>query len=556
MTRFGLTFRTGVALIAMAGATHVSAQTSTGQTSTGRTSAAQTITPPVVALPSLPDMAPLAGLADLSQLATLPQQLGDLSQLADLPMRVDMRVDVPSAVDLHKVQVALDELKIHTGDLEGLHKLRELPILLKADRLAFAASRGDDQDQASDEARRQADQKRRDAEEARRASERESNRNNRYNRCAASTEGDNLYDCGRDALDDSRWDRAAEFFGKSAAAKGARADAALYWKAYAQNKLGQRAEALATIGELKSGYAKSRWLNDASALEVETRQSTSQRVTPDAAVDDDLRLLALQNIGNSPEAVPFLDKMLAGTASPKLKDKALFMLAQNDNPQARAVIGKIAKGGANPELQMRALRYLGMFRTAESRQMLDEVYRGSADPEVKKQILRSYMTSGDRERVLAAARTETNQELRLEAVRQLSVMKAPDELSALYAQETSLEVKQQILRGLGIGGNADKLFAIAQTEKTPELRRTAIRNIGLIRKPELAGQLTALYAKETDPDVKKAAIEALFLQQNAGALVTLARQEKDPEMKKTIVSRLATMRESAEARDYMLELLK
>lgn len=554
MTRLGFTLRTGVALIAMAGATHVSAQTSTPQAVTPdaapraiapqlapRVIIPETILPDVIAPPmidpaALAPLAQLGQLGELSQLATLPQRL-ELN-LADLPTRIDL----PSAVDIREMKYALGEVADYAVDMK-------LSLALKPDVFVYA------QDGKRDEAERQREEERRKADEARRVAERESSRNKRDSRCSASNDADNLYDCGRDALDDSRWDRAAEFFGKSATAKGARADAALYWKAYAQNKLGQRAEALATIGELKSGYAKSRWLNDASALEVETRQSTS-RATSEGGVDDDLRLLAIQNIGNSPEAVPFLEKLLGGTASPKLKDKALFMLAQNDNPQARAVVAKIAKGGANPDLQLRAVRYLGMFRTAESRQMLDDVYRGSSDPEVKKQILRSYMMSGDRERLLGAARSETNQELRLEAVRQLGVMKAPDELAALYASESSLEVKQQILRGLGIGGSADKLFTLATTEKNPELRRNAVRNIGLIRNPEVGGQLTALYAKESDPDVKKAAVEALFLQQNGAALVGLAKQEKDPEMKKAIVGRLAIMRESKEARDYMLELLK
>ena len=54
--------------------------------------------------------------------------------------------------------------------------------------------------------------------------------------------------------------------------KGTKADAALYWKAYAQNKLGQRPEALATINILLKDYPKSRYLSDAKALEVEVKQ--------------------------------------------------------------------------------------------------------------------------------------------------------------------------------------------------------------------------------------------------------------------------------------------
>ena len=71
---------------------------------------------------------------------------------------------------------------------------------------------------------------------------------------------------------------------------GPRAAGAVYWRAYAQNRLGQRAEALATLGELKSGYPSSGWAAEANALEVEIRQSSGQRVTPDST-DEDLKLL-------------------------------------------------------------------------------------------------------------------------------------------------------------------------------------------------------------------------------------------------------------------------
>ena len=56
-------------------------------------------------------------------------------------------------------------------------------------------------------------------------------------------------------------------------------------------------------------------------------------------------------------------------------------------------------------------------------------------------------------------------------------------------------------------------------------------------------------------NVRKAVIQALFLQNNATALVALARKEGDMAMKKEIVQRLSNMK-SKVATDYMLELLK
>jgi len=82
-----------------------------------------------------------------------------------------------------------------------------------------------------------------------------------------------IYDQGRDYIDQGKYDRAIERFNDLASMKGARADAALYYKAWSQNKAGQRAEALTTISTLARDYPKSRYLAPAKALESEVRQS-------------------------------------------------------------------------------------------------------------------------------------------------------------------------------------------------------------------------------------------------------------------------------------------
>jgi hypothetical protein len=367
---------------------------------------------------------------------------------------------------------------------------------------------------------------------------------------------DRFYDCGRRAIDEYEWQRAADYFARAAAVKGTRADGALYWKAYSQNRLGQRAEALTTLAEFKGAYAKSRWASDASALEVKIRQEAGQKVDP-SGYDDEMKLIALNALGDSPDAVPILEKLLQGPQPPKLKNRALFVLAQNQSPAARGVLAKVAKGGANPELQLKAVQYLGRFRAPESREILWQVYASSPDVSVKRAIIRAYAESNDRERLVAVARTETDQSLRLEAVRRLGDMQAGAELADLYARESSPEVKKQILRGFGNSGQTDRLMTIAQTEQDPELKRTAVRSLGFRRPSETGTQLVDIYTKEKNVEVRKAAVEALFTQGNATALIALARKETDPELRKALMNRLVNMRDSSgEVKAFMLELLK
>ncbi len=368
---------------------------------------------------------------------------------------------------------------------------------------------------------------------------------------------DDLYREARELVDEGRYDRAVERFTRLAARAPSRADAALYWKAYSLAKLGERAEALTTLADLYKRFAESRWLKDAKALDVEIRQASGQAVSPDTQSDQELKLLALRGIMQSDpdRGLPLIEKMLAGTDPVKLKEQALFVLSQSGSPQARQAITSIAKGGANPDLQLRAIRYLGVMGGDENRQTLADVYASSTDTGVKRAIMRSFMVSGDRARLLSLAKGEKDPSLRGDAVQQLGVMGAHAELSELYRTETSKDVKKRILQAMFVGGDADKLIELAKTESDPELRRAAVRDLGIMGANRTGDALQAIYASDAPPEIRQAAIEGLFIQNNAHALVALARAERNPAMKKAIVSRLSLMH-SKEATDYLLELLK
>src|SRR5258708_10597532 len=366
-----------------------------------------------------------------------------------------------------------------------------------------------------------------------------------------------LYDDGREDLDEDRYDRAAAKFKELADMNGPQTDAALYWKAYAENRLGKRDTALTTIADLKRRFPQSRWKKDAGALEMEVKQTTGQSVKPADQSDEELKMLAIQGLMNSDSerAMPLLEKMLNGSASPKEKSKALFVLAQSGSPQAREILGKIARGHTNPELQRKAVEYLGLFGGAEARKTLAAVYASAGDASVKQAILRGYMIAGDHERLFAAAKSEKDESLRRDAIRQLGLVHGTSELEQLYQAETSPDVRREILQAFFLAGDSARLVRAAQSEKDPELRRAAIRNLGLIQSDDSGKALQEIYGKETDHDVKAEVLNAYFLQGNAKALVAIARNEKDPELKKTAVSKLSLMN-SKEGTDYLMELLQ
>lgn len=366
-----------------------------------------------------------------------------------------------------------------------------------------------------------------------------------------------LYDRGYSLLGAGRWELAIDCFTRVAEMKGQRADGALYWKAYAQHKLNQTAEALATLAELRRAYPKSRYLTDAQALEFEIRERAGQAPAPDTQEDDELKLLALRALQNvEPErSVEMLERFLRRAESPKLKERALFVLAQSRSDRARQVLAAVARGEYNPDLQLQALRLVGYAKMPETRLLLDDVYRSTADVEVKRLVVRAWGNLGERDRLLDAARSDLPTELRAEAVRQLGVLKATDALWDLYRRERDVEVRRQILQALPAASDVDRLAAIARTEREPELRRTAIRALGAAPAERAGVTLLALYDDpSSDVEVKKAVIQALAIQRNDVALVALARKEKDPALRKEIVERLSTMKTKA-AVEYLLEIL-
>ncbi len=174
---------------------------------------------------------------------------------------------------------------------------------------------------------------------------------------------------------------------------------------------------------------------------------------------------------------------------------------------------------------------------------------------MKHAILRSYMIGGDHERLFTAAKSEKDESLRREAIRQLGLVHGTSELEQLYQAENSTDLRREILQAFFLAGDSGRLVKAAQGEKDAELRRAAIRNLGLIHSDDSGKALQEIYSRDADRSVKEEVLNAYFLQGNAKALVAIARSEKDPELKKTAVSKLSLMN-SKEGTDYLMELLQ
>ena len=372
---------------------------------------------------------------------------------------------------------------------------------------------------------------------------------------SADQREDELYRDGTDYINEGKWQSAIDKFGQVAKMGGAKADGALYWQAYAQNKLGDRGAALETVGNLQKKYPRSTWVKDALALQVEMRAASGQRTTPPENADEDLKVYALNSLMSmDPEqAFPLLQKILSGNQSSKIKERALFVLAQSGSPKAEALIGQIARGQAQPELQRKAIQQLGI---RGNREMLGQIYASAASADVKKEVLRSLGICGGRQQLLEVARGEKDPQLKGEAIRGLAIAGAREELRQLYNPGLDPQTKKDLIRATIVSGDSQMLMNIIPVEKDPDVKKEAIRTLGINGGQNIGTTLVNMYEADKDPGIRKAVVQALFVHGDAHSLVELAKKETDVEARKNLVQQLSVMGNNKEAMDYLMQLLE
>ena len=372
--------------------------------------------------------------------------------------------------------------------------------------------------------------------------------------------GDSNYSSGQSHLNQRQYDQAIVRFDRVIAQKTARADAAHYYKAFAQFRLGKTEDALATIAALRKEFPQSRYLNDAKTLEADAR-----RLKPQDIVDDDeLKLLAIGAMqqAEAERAIPLLEEVLNKNNSLRIKKQALYMLAlKSDQPRARQILLSYAKGGGNPDLQLEAIRYIAQNKDRQTQATaaeLTQIYQSTQDTAVKMAIISAFRQSGNMPALVSIANTpNTPIAIRQSAISGIAGIGSPQDLWALYQKEENKELRMQMISAFGSMQALDQLNQILKTEKDPEVRRRAVRSLGSLKTEQTGKMLVDIYGTETDVETRQAVIVALGNQNNAEALVAIARKETNPQVKLSIVRRLTDLASRSKvAQDYLMELIK
>jgi HEAT repeat protein len=351
------------------------------------------------------------------------------------------------------------------------------------------------------------------------------------------------YRAGQRALESQDWGDASRIFGKIVAGSGSETDAALYWKAYADWKRKQKKDSLEGLQQLLAAYPQSAWADDAKALELEIRDGKGAKSTSDAD-DEELKLYALDGVMQmEPEqAVPVLEKLLGGNSSPRVKERALFVLSQSDSPRAREILLRTAKTGQPISLRCEAVKTLGIAGEPEDIAALASIARDTtAPPEVRDAVIEAYIIADRPDELLRIAKSDPDPRVRAKAIDALGATDALPSLRQLWSTERDPALRAKLLDAFGIAGDIDTLAKVARESSEPAIRRKAIEGLGVSDNPEAGKTLRQLYGEFSRTEDKRKVLEALMVQGDAKTLLEMFRAEKDPVMKKAILQQLSVM---------------
>lgn len=254
--------------------------------------------------------------------------------------------------------------------------------------------------------------------------------------------------------------------------------------------------------------------------------------------DEELSIAALEGLMAQPSerALPILKKVLAGPQSTIVKRRTLFVLSQVDTPEAHDILMQTARS-SNDELRGEAIRSIGISGNPQALDALQEIYKtGSAA--VKKDILQAWMISGRKEAIYQAAANARTEEEAAEAIRMLGVLGASDELRRLGDRPNT---SAGLLDAYAISGDLAGLRKIAEGNSDHSVRVDATRRIGIIQNDAARAALRDIYTRNTDAQIREAALQGLLIAQDDEGMLALYRAAKTTDEKRSLLRMLSMM---------------
>lgn len=357
-----------------------------------------------------------------------------------------------------------------------------------------------------------------------------------------------LYSEGQELMAKSDWRQALDRFKqleKRMVERGeSNVDTAIFWQAYVLVQAKRVSDARRTVDRLRDSYPQSRWIAEAETL-LRQNEASSEAASANPGDDKELAEIAVEGLMNAPpeRAVPLLKKVLRGKQPDKVKRRALFVLSQLDSREALSELAEMARNG-DPGLRSEAIRMLGVSGDDKALAELATLYK-SARSEERREVLQAWMIADRKDLVFAAARDETDAEIRRDAIQLLGAMDATAELKQLIPSLKEPELQKQIVNSLGVAGDVDGLVQIAGSHPSEEVRLEAYRAIGIAGERKASEALIALYPKAKSAAERDAILQGILISDDAKAMTSLYKNAKSKEEKQQILRMLTAMGDDA-----------
>jgi HEAT repeat protein len=254
--------------------------------------------------------------------------------------------------------------------------------------------------------------------------------------------------------------------------------------------------------------------------------------------DEELALAALEGLMVQPSerALPIIKKVLAGTRSTLVKQRALFVLSQLDSPEAQQILLQTSRS-TDAALRGEAIRAIGIGGDPKALDALLDVYN-TGNEDAKRDVLQAWLIAGRAEAVYQVALKAKSEDEANEAIRMLGAMGATDELRKLGERPNA---SKGLLEAYAISGDLASLRKIAESHSDRSMRLDAVSRIGIIDGTAARTALREIYTSTDDKEIKDAALQGMLIAGDEEGVLSLYRAAKSTDEKRSLMRMLSMM---------------
>jgi len=291
-------------------------------------------------------------------------------------------------------------------------------------------------------------------------------------------------------------------------------------------------------------------LGDQDAAERVRRDATEGQNLCDTE-ERDVRIQALSALAqmDPARAQPVLRELLNSrdACSAPIRRQAIGLIARSNDAEAAAILGMVARNDPSRDNQLEAVRALSRISNETAYRALEAFFRSSADERVKAEAARSLARNDDpRARATVRALVERNdveERIRAAVIGALASKEMPvDYWRSLYSKleseglrsavvfalarsdtdeakafllsvarnpQESHSTREVALSRVGSTASVSDLYRIFTTADSRSMRLTIVRILAGRSEPEATDRLIDIAKSGTDPEVRRAAINAL-----------------------------------------------